>query len=296
MYLSQVFSSKNQWVYSAFCIIFFIFLFPNPENAKQQAKEMQKLITEMGELPFYAFSLASFGFFLLILLSIVILVHQQSFTQFTTSRKKIDFKRFFFSITIFGGISTLAFLVEYLMYPSDYVWNFQLIPFLILAIISILLLPIQIGFEEYFFRGYFMQWTALLSKNRWVPLFSSSILFGLMHIANPEVGKMGYGFLVFYISMGFLLGIMTLMDDGLELALGIHFSNNLFASLITTSSWSALQTPSLFKQINPTDLNLITVFSLLICYALVLFIFAKKYHWNNWKEKLLGKINHKPIL
>ena len=33
---------------------------------------------------------------------------------------------------------------------------------------------------------------------------------------------LGYKFIVQYITVGFILGIMTLMDDGLELALGFH--------------------------------------------------------------------------
>ena len=65
-----------------------------------------------------------------------------------------------------------------------------------------------------------MQGLGVLAKNRWLPLIFTSTLFGLMHIANPEIGKLGYMLMVHYIGTGFLLGIMTLMDEGLELALG----------------------------------------------------------------------------
>ena len=136
-----------------------------------------------------------------------------------------------------------------------------------------------------------MQWLGLLSKNRWVPLFLSSILFGLAHFANPEVSKMGYKIMFFYIGMGFLLGIVTLMDDGLELALGIHFANNFFACILSTSDWSVFQTPSLFKELSAPGIEFYHIILMFTLYFLIIFIFAKKYNWASWKEKLFSKIS-----
>ena len=45
---------------------------------------------------------------------------------------------------------------------------------------------------------------------------------------NPEIEKIGDIALVFYIGTGFLFGITTLMDEGTELALGMHAVNNIF--------------------------------------------------------------------
>ena len=45
----------------------------------------------------------------------------------------------------------------------------------------------------------------LLLKRNIVPLVLTSLLFGLMHIGNPEIDKLGYTLLVFYIGSGFLL-------------------------------------------------------------------------------------------
>ena len=62
-----------------------------------------------------------------------------------------------------------------------------------------------------------------------------------MHIANPEVGKLGMIIMVYYIGTGFFLGIMTLMDEGLELALGFHAANNLIGALLVTADWTAFK-------------------------------------------------------
>ena len=153
--------------------------------------------------------------------------------------------------------------------------------------------PFQIGFEEYLFRGFLMQQIGIAVKNKWLPLLITSVVFGLFHSANPEVAKMGFGVMVFYIGTGFLLGIMTLLDEGIELALGFHLGNNLMAALLISSDFSAIQTDAIFKYSgneNPADLLHEMLILILMVYPIILFIFAKKYNWTNWKEKLTSKI------
>jgi ABC-type amino acid transport system permease subunit len=87
---------------------------------------------------------------------------------------------------------------------------------------------------------------------------------------------------------------MTLMDEGMELALGFHLGNNLMASVLLTSEFSALQTDALFKYsgVENTAGTLIEmIISIAITYPIILFILAKKYKWTNWKERLTGKVN-----
>jgi hypothetical protein len=78
------------------------------------------------------------------------------------------------------------------------------------------------------------------------------------------------------------------------LALGFHLGNNLMASLLITSDFSALQTDALFRysgiENTAGTLNEMIV-SIGITYPIILFILAKKYKWTNWKEKLTGKVS-----
>ncbi len=94
----------------------------------------------------------------------------------------------------------------------------------------------------------------------------------------------------FYIGTGFFLGILTLMDDGLELALGFHAANNLTAALLVTAEWTAFQTDSLYRDISEPELGWDVLIPLLVLYPILLFVFAKKYGWKNWSEKLLGRV------
>ena len=152
------------------------------------------------------------------------------------------------------------------------------------------MIPIQTSMEEYFMRGYLMQGIGIVAKNKWKPLLITSLLFGLLHILNPEVQKLGYGIMVFYIGTGLLLGIMTLMDEGLELALGFHAANNLTAALLVTAEWTAFTTDSVYKDISNPILGWDILVPVFVVFPILLFIFSKKYNWTNWKEKLFGSV------
>ena len=231
------------------------------------------------------------GFF--VVLGWTFLIHRQSITSLTTSRVKVDWKRVFFAFFLWGGITVIFTLVDVFGNPDDYVWNFDLAKFIPLAIIAIALIPLQTSFEEYLFRGHMMQGLGILSKTRWVPLFVTSILFGLMHVANPEVEKLGIGLMVYYIGTGFFLGIMTLMDEGLELALGFHAANNLITALLVTADWTAFQTDSIFRDVSEPTLGLDAFIPVFVVFPILLLIFAKKYGWTDWSGKLFGSVKSK---
>lgn len=227
---------------------------------------------------------------LLALLVIVKYLHKQRFTKLVTARNKIDWSRVFFSFSIWALFSIVSTLIAYYLAPEDLLWNFNLMPFLGLLLVSLLLLPLQTSFEELLFRGYLMQGIGVVARNRWVPLVLTSLIFGLMHAFNPEIEKLGYSILSVYIGLGFFLGIITLMDDGMELALGFHAANNMIIALLVTSDWTALQTNSIFLDVaEPSAIGQIV--PIFIILPILTFIFAKKYKWSDWKDKLVGKVN-----
>ena len=235
--------------------------------------------------------LISFAVALLVLYFVVKYFHKQTFLSVTTSRSKMDWKRFFFSFIIWGIFTIASTVLMYYDSPENFSINFKPIPFAILAVIAIVLIPIQTSTEEYVFRGYLMQGFANLAKNRWFPLVMTSVIFGTLHIANPEVQKLGYIVMIYYIGTGFFLGIITLMDEGMELALGFHAANNLIAALLITSDWSAFQTESILKDNSEPSAGLEVLIPVFVIFPLLLFLFSKKYKWTDWKEKLTGKIN-----
>ena len=217
-------------------------------------------------------------------------IHPQSIRSLTTSRKKVDWARVWFAFILWGLLTLGLTGLDIWLSPGDYVWNFRWDAFWKLAVIAILLIPLQTSFEEYLFRGHMMQGLGILSGTRWVPLVVTSVLFGIMHIANPEVEKLGYGSLVFYIGTGFFLGILTLMDEGLELALGFHAANNLVTALLVTADWTAFQTDSLYKDVYEPHLGWDAYLPVFVVFPILLWVFARKYGWKDWKYRLTGRV------
>lgn len=245
---------------------------------------------------FLLLALLSFAFAFVGLWIAVKTLHKQKMVSIATSRPKLDWKRIWFAFIFWGAISSGLVLIDYFyLTPENYVYNFEIQRFIFLAIIAIVLIPIQTSLEEYLFRGYLMQGFGILAKNRWFPLLMTSIIFGGLHIANPEVDKLGYSLLIYYIGTGLFLGIMTLMDEGTELALGFHAANNLFTALLVTTDWTVFQTHSVLKDVSEPKLEFIDmVLPVFIIFPILLFIFSKVYKWKNWKEKLTGKIHEPP--
>ncbi|MCB0374455.1 MAG: CPBP family intramembrane metalloprotease [Sinomicrobium sp.] len=228
------------------------------------------------------------GFLALVLW--VRLVHQQPFRSLHSAKQTLNWKKTGFAFGIWAFITIVFVMGDYYVSPGDYVWNFKLVPFLIMFFIAIVLIPIQTGFEEYIFRGYLMQGIGVRAGNRWVPLLGTSLLFGLLHIFNPEVDKIGYIALVSYIGSGLFLGIITLMDDGLELALGFHTANNLITVLLVTADWTVFQTNSILKDVSAPSAGVDIFIPVFLIYPLLIFVFARKYGWTGWREKLFGNV------
>jgi uncharacterized protein len=298
MFIEQAYKGNNTWwrVLITMLLTTGVFIFNFIMYFMMSKEDLDKVYQSMREIPNnLALILNLFPFLLLIgmLFLLVRNVHKRSILSLTTSRNKIDYKKIIFSFGLIVLMTLVAFVVSYATDSSTILWNFNPLQFAVLFIISMLLFPFQIGFEEYLFRGYLMQEIGIIAKNRWFPLLVTSVMFGLFHSANPEVDKMGFGVMIFYIGTGFLLGIMTLMDESLELALGFHLGNNLMAALLVTSDFSALHTDAVFRYSgveNPVDMLNEMIISIAIVYPIILFIFAKKYNWNNWTAKLTGKI------
>lgn len=259
-------------------------------DGKEFPENQNEIMTYLDSNLTLFLMLISFVFALLALFLVVKYFHKQRFVEVATSRKKLDWGRFFFAFGLWAIITTVVTIATYYASPENYEINFQPVPFAILAIIGIALIPIQTSTEEYVFRGYLMQGFALLAKNKWFPLAMTSLIFGLLHIMNPEVEKMGYVILIYYIGTGLFLGILALMDEGIELSLGFHAANNLVGALLVTSDWTVFQTHSILKDHSEPTAGFDVLLPVFVIFPILLFIFSKKYKWSNWKEKLTGDI------
>lgn len=261
-----------------------------------------KSITSADVVEFYEtmdFSLinmnVNFGFILMIVLFIFAMLalmlavkyfHKRPFKYLITPKREINYKKILFG---FGFWFVLALVFEgvvALIYPESYYLNFKPISWFILLLISLFLLPIQTSLEELFIRGYLMPAIALIAKNKWIPLMLTSILFGLIHSMNPEVEKFGFWTMqMYYVGAGLFLGLITILDDSLELALGVHAATNVFGAAFFSYDGSVLQTDSIVKasSINPY----LMIVTFLVSAVIFMFVCNKKYKWNGLSRLFL---------
>lgn len=229
-----------------------------------------------------ALMMGMFVFTLLFLWLALKLFHKKTLTSIITGFQNIRWNRYFFAFGIWSSLIILITLVSYFMAPDEMEFRFDTGKFAILVLVAVIFIPIQTATEELLFRGYLMQGFALVFKNGVIPLIITSILFGLMHASNPETKAHGLLLMMpYYIFFGIFLGVLTLLDEGAELAMGIHAANNLVSALLVTSKNSVLQTDALFftSQENPGGEFAIWAIMAGICF----FILHKKYKLSNWK-------------
>ena len=308
-FIQQAYKGNNEWFHWVLTIVLvflgwqivgvlplFAVAIMHSANMTEFTKAAQDNFMTLGidKNLFLFLMILTFIFGLITLIIGVKYIHKRTFISLVTSRKSIDWNRFWFGFVTWGIIAIIVIILGIFLTPESYVWNFRPVPFFTLIAVSFLFLPFQTSFEELLFRGYFMQGLGILAKNRWVPLILTSVCFGLLHGANPEVEKLGYISMVFYIGTGFFYGITTLMDEGTELALGLHAINNIVAAFFITTNWTVFQTDAIYVDISEPSVGWEMFFPVLVLYPLMLFIFSKKYGWKNWMEKLTGKI-HEPV-
>ncbi len=179
-------------------------------------------------------------------------VLKRSMKTFITAATHFRWKRF-----LTGMLLWMALMAGYgllfwtkapdsLQYAPDWDSFFNFLPFIVV------LVPIQCAFEEIAIRGQLMQnMTGYLQGKTvpLVPLLVSSVFFAVLHGLNPEVSTYGFGVMMAqYFSMGLIFGLFALLDEGLEIAIGLHIGNNLFSLLLVSYPGSVLPTPSLFLQ------------------------------------------------
>lgn len=245
-----------------------------------------KLMAEtLGYNAFLSYLLISFVLALIALFIGVKYVLKRPILSVFTIRKKLDWKRLILAFALW--FSVMGVLLAIVINTTDqFEWNLNWATFPGLLAVSLLLIPIQTTCEEVIFRGYLLQLFSAYFKKGWISVLFTGVLFGLVHGSNPEVQKIGNVLLIYYIATGLFLGIMTLMDDGLELSMGYHAANNIFAALIVTNDWQAFQTDALFIDHGGPSFGWDSIITIVLLQPLIILLFAKIFKWKNWKKKL----------
>ncbi|MGC3979475.1 MAG: CPBP family intramembrane metalloprotease [Paludibacteraceae bacterium] len=217
--------------------------------------------------------------------------HKRTLQGTINGTGSIRWKRLFNGFALWSVFMILSLIATLIIDPSSLEFQLKWSAFIPLFFISLTLIPFQTAFEEITFRGYLMQGLATNTKSRIWALIITSLAFGLLHSFNPEVKEYGFfATMPSYIGFGVIFGLITLLDDGVELAIGLHAANNFFSSILVTSPYSALVTAAIYTtdKVNPyVDMLTLYLFGII-----AIAVFSKKYKWN-WN--ILTRKVEKPI-
>jgi membrane protease YdiL (CAAX protease family) len=249
-------------------------------------KEIARIL---GNNRFLAWLVVPFLFVALFLVIHTKFVHKRTVLSIFSGRKNFDWKRVLFSFSLLFSVLSLFLFIQY-QSSDSLIFQFDLQKFIPLFFIAIFLLPIQTSCEELLFRSYILQGIKMRTKKNSIAVLISGLMFGAIHIGNPEIAKIGYHIIVYYMLVGVFLALISLFDNGIELALGYHAANNVFAALMITNNWQAFQTDAVFMDISDPGMGLDTIIGILFILPLVFFIFYKKYKWHSLKEMWQDKL------
>jgi membrane protease YdiL (CAAX protease family) len=260
--------------------------FTDMAGASQSGIDMMSM--GMAPAASLAMVVAPFACGLAVLCVLVKPLHLRPVKSIITGMARIRWGRILAGFGLWMLITILLECITYQLEPEEYIFSFDSAVFWPSLLAAIVLLPLQTSFEEVALRGYFMQGLGLATKSPLLALLISSTAFGLMHFANPEMESYGASMMFYYIGTGLFLGLITLMDEGLELALGVHFANNLYAASAVTYPSSVFIYPSVY-QMKTMDVEGALLGWFIMASSMTL-VFTFLFKWKDW-GKLFRQIN-----
>ncbi|MDJ0795762.1 MAG: type II CAAX endopeptidase family protein [Calothrix sp. MO_167.B12] len=264
-YLEVARQGKNSWwryLLAILLIFFFWFIVGNiitlilliafigissPNNVLDSS-ELPLKITEFIKTPSVAAFVTiniSFIFLGLGLFIVVKWLHQRKFRTLISPNGSVNFKRLLSGFGVWFMFQAILIGLELILNPGNYEFAFNPAQWFLLLFCALLLTPIQTSTEEFLFRGYFLQGLGLVLKQPLVLLIINGVVFMSLHLLNPEMSRGPIWLAFYYFAFGVFAAMITLKDNGLELALGLHAANNLSLLFISTKD-SAIPSPAIW--------------------------------------------------
>ncbi|MCU4155752.1 CPBP family intramembrane metalloprotease [Carboxylicivirga sp. A043] len=252
---------------------------PLPEGVDESMVDLMNPVS-YGVNPTIALALMIFPFITMLIGFIACYkpFHGRNFKNVINGTTSIRWRRIIIGFAVCFVVASFFLVVDYYMNIKKYELRLNWRALIPLAVVSFLLIPFQAFYEEIVFRGYIAQGVGRLFKNRLVVILVPSLLFALLHAFNPEVEKHGFwAMMPFYFIAGLTYAIISILDDGIELAMGLHAANNIFSSIFIVTEDSVFQTEALLllKNVEINTEYLPFILSQIIIVGAIAF----KYRW-----------------
>lgn len=293
-FFKQAYEGKTDWW--RFLIILCIFFTPFLKGF------LNEILTQFLSNPFQskeknlyiALNLSVYIFLLGIFVVVFKLLHRRSILSLITARKKFDWMRFWFSFGSWGALLMIMLLSSVFYSPEKFEWNFKPIAFLNFFLICVALMPFQVLFKVILIRGYLLQTLITLVKKPWISLVITIIFYTIfMYFSNKKMVTLaGNEIFIRYMATSFFIGFIIILDDGIEIILGMSLISSLLSALFVTSKKLSFQPDSILIKDGDINVFILVYATVFLLYPLYFYFLKKMYGWNNWKEKLFSKVNN----
>lgn len=201
-------------------------------------------------------------------------IHKRPFLSLITPNTSLNLRRVFFGFAIWGVLEVISTLICWLARPQAYQISFRAPEFFYFLAAALLLTPTQCLVEELISRGYTLQALSSVIRNRWLLSAVCGLVFMLPHLSNPELLH-SYLLIFYMLYIGFVLAMITIRTNGLELALGSHIAHNLYSMLVVGDVNFPIATNSIFISKAGSSYGIIaSAISTLIFYLLAVRLFG----------------------
>ena len=299
-YLALGLKGKNQWWrYVISVILIFVFLvivgyipvelyIDSGDFSGFSSEEIQEILDDdnflaagLNQSIGLLTMISGFIFGLIVLFLCYKFIHKKQILHLVNVTKKTRWKHVFFGFGVWAVLFVISTFTDMLVHTDDYQFTFEWNRFYPLLLVCLFFLPFQVAFEEFFLRGYVMQGLYNVLP---IPAFSiilSSLFFAALHMSNPEVEAFGwYIMMPYYIGSALMFGILTVWDEGIEIAMGVHLANNILLALTVSYEDAVLQVDSIWTKAENhiNGWNILIYFSMffITLYASHLFISKTK--------------------
>ena len=253
--------------------------------ATSQAPDTSQYIQVLGSNRVLFWMLLPFTFSFVIFLVAIKWIHKRPVLSVFTGRDHLDWMRICSSFFIVFFLLTIISALQ-VYFSDDIIWSFEWNTFFPLLLIACLMIPIQTTIEELLFRGYLLQGLKRRLGSNIQAVVLSGLFFGVIHMGNPEIEAIGIHVISHYVFLGLFLGLITLFDNGLELSIGFHAANNIFAALMISSDWQVFQTEALFVDYAAPEFTFSMFGTTLLFLIALIFLFKRMYGWGSLKDYL----------
>jgi membrane protease YdiL (CAAX protease family) len=178
---------------------------------------------------------------------VVPLIYRRSITSGLSAAPSFRFKLYVQGIWSWGLVTAAFTGIGYLASPDDMHFHFSPAAFFPALVVGLLLLPLQTGAEELFFRGVIPQSLSQLLRKPLLTIVVSAALFAGLHLWNPEAQSAPAMAFLTYFTLALGWGWASFKTAGLEVTLGAHFINNFFGLFIVGYDNSVIKGASVWS-------------------------------------------------